>query len=507
MSDMFNLGQFMPHGICYLWRWDLLILHVGSDALIAGAYFSIPAALLVLTKNRTDIPRGIFLLFVAFILLCGITHLVSIIVTWYPLYYIQAFFKLATAIVSVITAVMLWPLVPKLIEMPSLAAMELRNNEIQALNRQLQNRIDSLSTLAGGVSHEFNNLFTIIMGNTQLLEGQNLNGDGRNQLAAISRASNRAAGVCRQMLAFSGNGHFFLTELDINDTLRHMEIAESPVCRVEMDLSENLEPIGASKEQFTQLVQDLIENSRESIEEARRENGLVQIATFKTELTRNLLAQSAFETSMNPGPAIMLEVKDNGAGMPPPVMERIFEPYFSTKFTGRGLGLAAVQGIIRGHGACLFVESTVGAGSKFRIGFPAIMAKTSQYRLPKSTNPRVVLVVDDEEDILHLARKYLTELGIKTLIASDAQSAIRLVEENKHEIDAVLLDYLMPWISGIQLLAKIHSHIDVDTYLTSGYTRGEISNPEIRNQLTGFIAKPFRREDFVAIFTDQPKNL
>ncbi|MCB1691508.1 MAG: histidine kinase, partial [Pseudomonadales bacterium] len=170
IAELFDFSRFMPHGMCFLWRPDLLVLQVGSDALIALAYFSIPAAMIVLLRKRPDVPRGILGLFSAFILLCGFTHLASIVVIWYPAYVIEGLIKLATAIVSVTTAVYLWPLIPRALAVPSVAAMEQRNHEIEELNRKLQQRIDSLSTLAGGVSHEFNNLLTVIKGHAQLLE-------------------------------------------------------------------------------------------------------------------------------------------------------------------------------------------------------------------------------------------------------------------------------------------------------------------------------------------------
>jgi CheY-like chemotaxis protein len=217
------------------------------------------------------------------------------------------------------------------------------------------------------------------------------------------------------------------------------------------------------------------------------------------------LQESSFETSMKPGPVIVLEVKDNGGGMSAEVLERIFEPYFSTKFTGRGLGLAAVQGIVRGHEAALFVTSQFGQGTVFRICFPAIVTQSAHYRQPRTSHPRVVLVVDDETDILELSRDYLSRMGIRALVAADARTALHLIDEYRNEIQAVILDYLMPHMSGIKLLQKIQQVKDVDIYLTSGYTRGEISSPEIRGLLTGFIAKPFRFEDFQAMFPPRPE--
>lgn len=178
----------------------------------------------------------------------------------------------------------------------------------------------------------------------------------------------------------------------------------------------------------------------------------------------------------------------------------MFEPYFTTKFTGRGLGLAALQGIVRSHNACLFVGSDGESGCKISIAFPLITASATTYNVAKCPQPRLVLIVDDEESVLDVARAYLEELEIKVLTASNSEQAISLANEYRNSIDVLILDYLMPDETGLQLLDKISRVINVDTYLTSGFTRGEISDPDIHSLLTGFIPKPFSKADFAKLF-------
>lgn len=498
--DNLQVDAFLPHGMCYMWRWDMLILHVGSDILIALAYFSIPAAMIVLMRNRPDVPKPIFRLFVAFILLCGITHLISVVVVWEPIYLIQGLAKLATAGVSIATAIVLWPLIPRAIAMPSVRDLETRNMEIDALNARLRDRLDSLSTLAGGVSHEFNNLLTVISGNVELLQMDETDPEKLLKYQAIDLAARRCTDTCAKMLAYSGKGHFVLEEVDLGSLLGEINLSEPENCSVTINKEPGLPPVNASRRQMTQLIHSLFDNAVEGIADSPRSHGHITLSIGRQELDSGQLARSAFECDARAGEFIVLEIADNGIGMDQSTREHMFDPYFSTKFTGRGLGLAAVQGIVRGHDGCLFVNSEPGKGTSIRLALPVAAALTEQYRPPKCEQPQTVLVVDDEQAVLDLARSYLEELGMTVLTAGDSASALALVKTYGQQIDALILDFLMPNETGLQLLDKISRVIEVDTYLTSGFTRGEIGDSDIRQLLTGFIAKPFSYEDMRAIF-------
>lgn len=499
LAELFDLSRFMPHGMCFLWRPELLILHVGSDFLIAAAYFSIPAAMIILLRHRPDARGAMFRLFAAFILLCGITHLASIVVVWYPAYVVEGLLKLATAIVSVITAISLWPLLPGAIAMPSREEVEQRHAEIEALNRDLQRRIDSLSTLAGGVSHEFNNVLTVIKGHSQLLKEQVSSKEQQQDLDAINEAADRAADVCRQMLAFSGRGHFLLEKVDINELINGLGLPTDPRCHLIYSLSNTVQPINASRDQIAQLVTDLCINAMEAIRESSRERGEIRISTYQATLSADELGKGVFAHDLGPGVATIVEVADDGVGMSTQLIERIFEPYYSTKFAGRGLGLAAAQGIVRGHGGCMFIDSRPGRGTTVKVAFP--VASTSVADVERSKRrPRAVLVIDDEPDILSLAEKYLAQLNIKSFTTSDPDEALRLARRYASELDAVMLDFLMPRVTGSELAQEIAEITDADIYMMSGYSRGEIDDPTIRKLMAGFVAKPFTRKDFETMF-------
>jgi signal transduction histidine kinase/CheY-like chemotaxis protein len=495
---------FTPTGETYLWSTDLLFLHVGSDTLIALSFLSISVAMVTLLRRRPDDSGIFFRLAAGVIFLSALTHLCSVVVTWYPAFYIEGSLKFITAVVAAISAIIAWPLLPQIISTPSRAEMERRNRELEELNRRLQNRIDSLSTLAGGVSHDFNNLLTVIKGHSRLLGNAIDDESNRQSLSAIEEAANRAADVCRQMLSYSGRGHFLLEELDLNGVIENAALLPEQSINQTFSLSSNLKPINASPSQIAQLVTDLYANAIEAIHESEQERGEISISTYETLVAEEDLADAAFETDMRAGHAVILEIRDNGVGMSNQITERVFEPYYSTKFIGRGLGMAAVQGIVRGHQGALFIDSTPNGGTTIRLAFPLHPVDTVRYREPKFVRPDCVLVVDDQPEVLSLAESYLNQLGIKTYSTTEPSEALRLAAIHKSEIEAVVLDYLMPHTTGSDLLRAVSEHIPgSDAYLTSGYSRGEIDDPSLRRLLTGFIAKPFVFEDFQILF-DQP---
>ncbi|MEX2481469.1 MAG: ATP-binding protein [Gammaproteobacteria bacterium] len=528
------VDAFMPHGMCYLWRPDILALHVGSDLLIALAYFSIPAALLTFVRRRPDIRfRKLLLLFTGFILACGVTHAMGIVVVWEPLYVIQGFLKLATALISVSTAVVLWPLIPRVVAIPSPVQLEARNAEIEALNVQLRQRIDSLTTLAGGISHDFNNLLTVILGNAETLEREPALAQHQRSLSAIQLAGERAAGLCRRMLAYSGRGHFLLELQDLNAGIRptieglraKVGAPDASLPRLHTDLADGLPHIEAAERQLGELVEELVDNAREALQEDTRA-GEIRISTYLETFDADTLATSRVEHQLAPGSFVVLEVADDGPGMAPDVVERMFEPYFSTRFTGRGLGLSAVHGITRGHGAALFVDSTPGRGTRIRIAFRTEPPPETAFRPvdPARRERSLVVVLDDEPELLALARQSLARLGLEAHATTDPDDALDVVRKDDGRLRAVLLDYQMPRRSGDKVLFEIRKISSVDVWMTSGFSHGATPGsspgpgrggpgspfgetdpagdpaPSIHQELAGFIAKPYGEQELRRIF-------
>ena len=240
-------------------------------------------------------------------------------------------------------------------------------------------KLESLGVLAGGIAHDFNNLLSVILGNASLarLESAAFPANAA-RLDSIITAANRAADLCRQLLAYAGKASFSLTRLNLNElvteTTRLLELSISKQARLEFALTPVLPPIEADASQLRQIIMNLVINASEALGEQNA--GTIRLATTVVTLPLAGSPESGPDAALPPGPYVCVEISDTGCGMPPEVLSRIFDPFFSTKFTGRGLGLAAVLGIVRTHGGALRVFSTAGKGSTFRIYLPVSQAQT-----------------------------------------------------------------------------------------------------------------------------------
>jgi PAS domain S-box-containing protein len=339
-------------------------------------------------------------------------------------------------------------------------------------------KFETVGTLAAGVAHDFNNLLTSIMGNASLVLGDVESGHPfHNRLQDIVAASQRAADLTRQLLAYSGKGRHFLQKVELSTLLRDMGgLIEAAVPR-KITLQFRLEPglplIEADANQVQQVVMNLVNNATEAIGEGA---GHVTIST-------------GLDASGCP----YLEVVDDGCGMDNETKSRIFDPFFSTKFTGRGLGLAAVAGIARGHKASIQVTSAVGEGTTFRVTFPceAPMKATPAASAPPKYDKTTVLVVDDESMVRRIAQASLEIRGYRVLLATNGLEAIQIVGAHP-EIAVVLLDLTMPVMSGEEAIDLIvRARPGVQVIVSTGYGQREAAARFSRKQVRGFLHKPY----------------
>ncbi|HEX3875534.1 MAG TPA: response regulator [Bryobacteraceae bacterium] len=339
-------------------------------------------------------------------------------------------------------------------------------------------KVETVGTLAAGVAHDFNNLLTSIMGNASLLLGDLGEGNPlQERLNDVVRASQRAADLTKQLLAYSGKGRHFLQKLELSSVVRSMtaliEATITKKIRVEWRLAPNLPEIEADSNQVQQLVMNLITNAAEAIGENA---GVIAIST-----------------GLESGDRPYVEVTDNGCGMNAETKSRIFDPFFTTKFTGRGLGMAAVAGIVRGHKASIEVKSGVGEGSTFRVTFPpATAAKIAPPKPGPASNSKVtILVVDDEDMVRRIAQASLEIRGYRVLLATNGLEAIQMVEKHA-EIAIVLLDLTMPVMSGEEAIDRLlAARPALQVIVSTGYGQREVAARFSRKSVQGFLHKPY----------------
>ena len=364
---------------------------------------------------------------------------------------------------------------------------------------------ESLTVLAGGVAHDFNNLLAAILGHASLALKQLPAGSPtRRHVEKAAAAVERAADLTRQMLAYSGRGHFVVRPTDFNALVREnlplLEVALPKSVRLEARLASDLPPVEADIGQIQQVLMNLVINAAEAIGER---GGRVIVATGTREVAADDAALwQASGQPLAPGLYVSLEVRDDGPGMDPGTVDRIFEPFFTTKFTGRGLGLAAVLGVVRGHRGALSVDSAPGRGTGFLLLFaPGREAAAESGALASAlrTEPVTLLIVDDEEVVRDMVSEVLANEGVKVLCAADGARGVEIFRERWRDIDAVLLDLSMPGLSGEQTYARLYE-IDpsVKVILSSGYDHPEATRRFGDGGLTGFIQKPYRPQQLVA---------
>ncbi len=366
--------------------------------------------------------------------------------------------------------------------------------------RQAQ-KLESLGILAGGIAHDFNNLLVGILGNAGVLMDRTPpESPMRETIENLMQASERAAHLTRQMLAYSGKGRMVVERLHLDRQIREiLALIDASIpkgVKVEVYADSGLPPIEGDAGQIQQLIMNLAINAAEAIGPG---GGTVTISIGAREIDDAGGRDSMVGDSIQPGSYVVLEVHDNGIGMDAATQAKIFDPFFTTKFTGRGLGLAAVQGIVRGHRGALTVYSEPGIGTTFKVYLPqAPHAEEAAPRPAAQTagelrgDGKVILVVDDEELLQRTLKAALERYGYKVLTAGGGPEAIRILQQQEPDgIALVLLDMTMPGMSGEDTFSEIRAiHNGVPVVATSGYNEMEALR-RFGTGLSGFIQKPY----------------
>lgn len=374
-------------------------------------------------------------------------------------------------------------------------------------------KLKSLGVMAGGIAHAFNNLLGTTLGNIDLAR-MDLPPQSPTQgyLEGATKATRRAADLTRQMLAFSGYGHFVLRELDLSGLVEGirelLNVSISEKACFELRLAEDLPPIEADAAQVQQVVISLVTNASEAITEG---SGFIAVITCRQTCDAAFLSEGRLQGQIAPGDYVALEVRDTGCGMDASTQEQLFEPFFTTKFVGRGLGMAAVLGIVRGHRGAIRVISRPGKGTTVTVLFPALagaMPARPSVTAPKSQPAGdaipalsgTVLLVEDEQPMRLMVERALRRTGLRVLSAGSGPEAVALVQQYTDKITFALLDLAMPNMDGLQTLAELRRiRPDLKAVLTSGF---DLANVQQRFAQAGFVAviqKPYQIESLLRL--------
>jgi two-component system, cell cycle sensor histidine kinase and response regulator CckA len=369
----------------------------------------------------------------------------------------------------------------------------------QLLEEQLRQaqKMEAIGRLAGGVAHDFNNLLGVILGYSSLMLDTIEDPTLRRKLDEIHKAGQRAAGLTRQLLAFSRKQILEPRVLNPNSLIRDVEkmlrrlIGED--IQLEAVLDSGLGQVHADPGQMEQVIMNLAVNARD----AMPRGGKLTIETHNLELD-DLYARQ--HVSVRPGPYVQIVVSDTGTGMDPATQAHIFEPFFTTKKEGTGLGLATVYGIIKQSGGNIWVYSEPGKGTTFKIYLPRVDQPADKARngAPAALFPagtETILIVEDAEPVRDIAKEFLELSGYTILSAAGPSEALDLVAQHHAPIHLLLTDVIMPGMSGPQLAGKLQSLREgMKVLFMSGYTDTAIAHHGVLDPGKLLIMKPFSRE-------------
>ncbi len=362
-------------------------------------------------------------------------------------------------------------------------------------------KLESVGLLAGGIAHDFNNLLTGILGYSSLALDQ-VEGNTAEQIRQVMRNAERATHLTRQLLAYSGQGQFVVTDLDVSEAVNEISgMVEFSIPRsveLAMTVQRRLPVVRMDPSQFQQILMNLVINAGEAIGEGNP--GRIMVSTSMTDLEQPFV--DAIGEPVAPGRYVCIGVSDTGPGIPDSERSKIFDPFYTTKFFGRGLGLAAVAGILRAQRGGLTLETTPGGGSTFRIFLPAANGHAArEMRGGKSLG--TVLVVDDEATVRQVIRSALTHKGFQVLLASDGREAWSIFEREGQAIDAVVLDVVMPVMGGNELLPRLKARRpELKVLLTSGYSESEARRLCAAYPGADFIQKPYTAQQIAKAVQD-----
>ncbi len=382
---------------------------------------------------------------------------------------------------------------------------QLQDN-LRVLEKRFQeaHKMAGLGLLASGIAHDFNNLMTVVLGNTELALMKHSDPDSR-ALDEIKKAALRASELANQMLVYSGKTELVLSSINLSTVVKEMghllDVSISKKVRMKYCLAEELNPIRGDISQIRQVAMNLITNAAEAI---GGQAGVIAISIHELELKTGELEKAFPRGGIPPGNYVQLEVSDTGCGMDEKTIQKIFEPLFTTKITGRGLGLASVINVVQRHNGAIDVESHIGEGTVFRVYFPVEVqdSDTADEEEPVANGESwrgfgTALVADDEEAIRAIATALLERTGFNVVTAADGVETLEIFTK-RDDITLLLMDLNMPQMDGDETVRRIRQiNPTVPVLFMSGYPREQVMQKFEDHPHTDFIKKPFQAGELI----------
>ncbi len=370
--------------------------------------------------------------------------------------------------------------------------------EKKVLEQQFQQaqKLESLGILSGGIAHDFNNVLAIILSCCGMIKLNYENAD--KFLPYIEKAVDRGAGLCRQMQIYAGEVSIIQSEIImsilVDDVVKMLKATTCKNVVIKTSLTPDISSINGDASQLSQVLMNLIINASEAIGDAQ---GEIMVSLSGTDIKEGESFKDYRGKIIPAVRYLCLEVTDNGCGMSDETQRRLFEPFYSTKFTGRGLGMSAVLGIISAHSAMLQLTSQQGKGTTFKIYLPILIETAAKDSLkPESKSSwkgaGTVLLVEDEFEIREVTKVMLKNLGLTVIVASNGKEALALYRKNATDITLVLTDMAMPVMDGYELVSELKKRCPrLPIILSSGFCKDKIITKIDPDAIAAFISKPY----------------
>ena len=384
--------------------------------------------------------------------------------------------------------------------------VEERTEALAQSERQLQQvlKIQAIGTLAGGIAHDFNNILFPIVGYTELtLDEVPEDSPAHQNLEEVLKAAHRAKDLVQQILTFSRQSGQEREPLRIQyivrEALKLLRATIPATFEIEHRLQDDCGAVMGDATQIHQVIMNLCTNAYQS---TREEGGKIAITLAEVDIS---YADTIERVGLQPGRHLRLTVKDEGCGMEPAVIDRIFEPYFTTKEQGKGtgLGLSVIHGIVKNHGGDITVNSVVGQGSEFHVYLPLIdevEVKTQTRAMTKAAEGEErILLVDDEEQIVTMQRQMLEHLGYQVTASTDSREALELFTRHPDNFDLVITDMTMPHMTGVRLAQKlIEIKPGIPIILCTGFNESITEEKALSMGIQKFVMKPVVKNELAS---------